>query len=130
MAPENTLTGLWQGQFSYPRAMPPEFFTANLIEAPDFIGGSIQETARSGKHAGKVFYASVHGSRDGNMVRFTKTYETPPMLHEVLYQGTINAEGTEIDGTWTLPGSWSGRFLMIRSTGLAQLAERRETVEV
>jgi hypothetical protein len=123
--PESNLTGIWQGQFSYPEKLPPEFFTATLLERPGLLGGSIQETHQHGKTAGKTFYASVHGRRVGNAVTFTKTYETPPRRHSVHYDGTLNEEGTEIEGSWTVPGSWSGRFLMIRTSGLAQDAAKQ-----
>jgi hypothetical protein len=129
-AAQTSLTGLWHGQFSYPRIMAPEFFTANLLATADLLGGSIQETAQSGRHKGKIFHASITGRRAGNQVRFTKRYETPPRLHSVHYEGTLNADATEIEGTWTVPNFWSGRFLMIRSSGVTAKAGKRvaETV--
>jgi hypothetical protein len=130
MAQDINLTGLWQGQFSYPIAMQPEFFTANLLETPDLLGGSIQETIRHGKNAGRLFYASVHGRRDGRAVQFIKQYETPPRRHQVRYEGVVNADATEIEGSWTIPASWSGRFLMIRATGLALAVRRQVTADV
>jgi len=117
-----SLTGTWQGQYSYPAGQSPEFFTATLLERPGLLGGSIQETLRHGKLAGRTFYASVHGKREGSSVNFLKTYETPPRQHSVQYQGIVNADGTEIEGSWTIPGALSGRFLMIRASGLAQAA--------
>jgi hypothetical protein len=124
-AAEISLTGLWHGQFSYPLVKAPEFFTANLLESSELIGGSIQETVQNGRHKGRIFYASVSGQRTGNQVRFTKRYETPPRVHSVYYEGMLNADATEIEGTWTVPNSWSGKFLMIRSTGLIQKATKR-----
>jgi len=129
-APKTSLTGLWHGQFSYPIANPPEFFIANLLETTDFIGGSIQETVQNGRHKGKIFHASVSGQRTGNHVQFTKRYETPPRIHSVHYEGTLNADSTEIEGTWTVPNSWSGKFLMIRSSGLTQKTAKRVTEKV
>jgi len=130
MGQDISLTGLWQGQFSYPVAMEPEFFTANLLETPDFLGGSIQETVRQGKHAGMLFYASVHGRRNGREVSFIKKYETPPRQHQVRYEGVLNADATEIEGSWSIPGSWSGRFLMIRANGLAPAVAQAVPAEV
>jgi hypothetical protein len=37
--------------------------------------------------------------------------------HAVEYEGTISDDFMEIDGRWFIPGSWAGRFLMIRSGG-------------
>jgi hypothetical protein len=128
--PETNLTGTWQGQFSYPASPPPECFIATLLERPGLLGGSIQETHQHGKTAGKTFYASVNGRREGNAVTFTKTYESPPRRHSVQYEGTLNAEATEIEGSWTIPGAWSGRFLMIRSSFLAQQTARQVTERV
>jgi hypothetical protein len=54
-ATQHSIAGLWHGQFSYPRAMAPEFFSANLLETSDFLGGSIQETVQNGRHKGKTF---------------------------------------------------------------------------
>jgi hypothetical protein len=129
-AAEISLTGLWHGQFSYPVAMAPEFFNANLIETSDFIGGSIQETVQNGRQKGRIFHASVSGQRTGNQVKFTKRYETPPRVHSVYYEGMLNADATEIEGTWTVPNSWSGKFLMIRSSGISQKATKRVAEKV
>jgi hypothetical protein len=129
-SPDTDLTGTWHGQYSYPAKLPPEFFTATLLERPGLLGGSIQETIQHGKSAGKTLYASVHGRREGNAVTFTKTYETPPRRHSVQYEGKLNAEATEIEGRWTIPGAWSGRFLMIRSSFLAQQTARQVTERV
>ena len=126
----NSLSGLWNGQFTYPpftssRGREPEFFTATLLETPDFLGGSIQEVARSGRAKGMTLYATVHGERHGAAVTFRKTYESATRAHTVLYEGTVNGDGTEIEGTWRIPGNWSGRFLMLRDAGQAEAALRR-----
>ena len=121
----NNLTGIWQGQFSYlVNRFVPEFFTANLIEGPDFLGGSIHEIAVNGKFIGTRFYASVAGKREGNAVIFTKTYETAQRSHQVHYSGTVNEDFTEIEGTWNVRSNWAGRFLMIRDKGQSQSVQR------
>ena len=120
-----SLSGLWHGQFSYPRLLEPEFFTATLLETPDHLGGSIQEVHRAGRAKGETLYATVHGERRGAKVSFRKTYESASHTHSVLYEGTVNADATEIEGGWRIPGNWSGRFLMLRDTGLAEAASRR-----
>jgi hypothetical protein len=125
-----SLSGLWNGQFTYPKAWGPEFFTATLIETQAFLGGSIQEVARSGRSKGKTLYATVSGTREGAKVSFRKTYESATRTHSVLYEGTVNADGTEIEGSWCIPGNWSGRFLMLRETGQSTAATRRVTEEI
>ena len=116
MATENlSLTGLWHGQFSYPRGLPPEFFTATLVEEPDWLSGATTENMR-----GVTVSARLLGRRDGQSVNFTKTYEGDFRRHSVLYAGVLNGERTEIEGIWTVPRSWSGKFLMIRQSGVVQ----------
>ncbi len=126
--PNSSLTGLWHGQFSYPSTFPDEFFTATLLETPDWLSGSIQEVAKTGRSAGKTLYATLLGRRDGNAVSFRKTYESAARGHSVDYAGTLNEDATEIEGEWSIPAHWSGRFLMIRATGLSQVLRRGEKV--
>jgi hypothetical protein len=66
--------------------------------------------------------ASIAGHRSGSAVSFVKRYEPPGYGYDtVLYEGSVNAEATEIDGRWKLPGTTlSGTFLMVRSTKPAQ----------
>ncbi len=60
--------------------------------------------------------ASIAGHRSGSAVSFVKRYEPPGYGYgTVSYEGTVNAEATEIDGRWRL-ARLSGTFLMVRST--------------
>jgi hypothetical protein len=64
--------------------------------------------------------ASITGHRSGSSVSFVKRYEAPGYGYDkVIYEGLVNADATEIDGRWRLPGL-SGTFLMVRSTKPAQ----------
>ena len=46
-------------------------------------------------------------------------YDNPPPGYDaVQYSGEVNQDGSEIEGRWTIPGVWSGKFLMIRAGGL------------
>jgi hypothetical protein len=120
MATENlSITGLWHGQFSYPRGLPPEFFTATLLDEPGWLSGATTETLK-----GVTICASLLGRRDGHSVTFTKTYQGERRRHAVLYAGTLNGDRTEIEGIWTVPRSWSGRFLMIRQSRVVQKRRR------
>lgn len=121
----DSLSGLWNGQFTFPRVYEPEFFTANLLETADFLGGSIQEVVRNGRSKGETMYATISGVREGAKVSFRKTYESAPRTHSVFYEGVVNADGTEIEGSWSIPGNWSGRFLMLRETGKSEAVTRR-----
>jgi hypothetical protein len=59
-------------------------------------------------------------------VAFTKQYEGPELPnHAVEYEGTLAEDFMEIDGRWFIPGSWAGRFLMIRSGGRSIEAARQ-----
>ncbi len=117
MAAEN-LTGVWQGLFTYPRALKAGHFNATLIETANHLSGSTSEMWLWGSRAGETVLAMLSGRRAGNSVTFTKTYEGPEEPnHSVKYEGTLTDDFLEIEGRWFIPGVWAGRFLMIRSGG-------------
>ena len=117
MGPQN-ITGVWQGLFSYPRQYRAAAFTATLIEARAGFTGSTTEIAVGGARSGMAVSAFLTGSRTDRHVTFTKQYEGPDEPnHAVEYEGHVSDDFLEIDGRWFIPGSWSGRFLMIRSGG-------------
>jgi hypothetical protein len=62
------------------------------------------------------------------VVSFVKRYEPPGYGYDtVFYEGVVNAEATEIDGRWKLPGTTaSGAFLMVRSTRPAEAVAAEE----
>jgi hypothetical protein len=112
------LTGLWHGQFTSSAEGEPQFFVATLLEAPEWLSGSVQEVARSGPAAGSTIYATLLGQRNDDIVTFIKTYETPAMQQSIHYSGVLNADQSEIEGVWNIPGARNGTFLMIRSRGV------------
>jgi len=123
--PKN-LTGVWQGLFSYPSMYRAASFTATLIEADSHLTGSTVEIAVGGPRDGTSVSAFLSGRRTGSRVTFAKQYEGPePPNHTVEYEGTLTEDGMEIDGRWFIPGSWAGRFLMIRSGGRSVEAARQ-----
>jgi hypothetical protein len=75
--------------------------------------------------------ASIAGHRSGSAVSFVKRYEPPGYGYAtVSYEGSVNAEATEIDGRWRLPGTTlSGTFLMVRSTKSAESITNEEPTE-
>ncbi len=122
--PEN-LTGVWQGLFSYPRMYRAASFTATLIETGSTLTGSTTEIAVAGPRDGMAVSAFLSGRRTGSRVTFTKQYEGPePPNHAVEYEGALSDDLMEIDGRWFIPGSWAGRFLMIRFGGRSVEAAR------
>jgi hypothetical protein len=114
----SNLTGLWHGQFTSGLQSEPQFFVATLLEAPEWLSGSVQEVAKTGPAAGSTLYATLLGQRNDDIVTFIKTYELPSVHHSIHYSGVINADQTEIEGVWNIPGDAHGTFLMIRSRGM------------
>lgn len=122
------LTGHWHGIFNYPRHFPPTEFEAALHEQGGAIDGTTREADRL---SGADRSATLIGSRTGHHVRFTKFYDEMvrpggDRLDTVLYEGTLSPEGDEINGTWRIPGSWSGSFILIRPIR----EEARESCEI
>ncbi len=113
------MSGLWHGQFTYPTAAPPEFFTANLQERPEFLRGSTREVSRFGWSLGQTLYATIFGRRQGRDIMFTKVYNGRLSHHCIQYAGCLSADNAEIEGVWRVPGKWSGQFLMIRDAEAA-----------
>jgi hypothetical protein len=120
------LTGLWHGRFSYPRNLPPTGFTAVLSENGAWIGGVIEETADTGEQAGQTICSTVQGRREGAHIRFLKTYDHPTRARDsVVYEGVLDHDATEIVGRWSIPGNWSGDFIMIRAKATPEAVARR-----
>jgi len=131
MAASGNLTGIWQGLYSYPGAYAPVSFTATLIESGAWVSGSIHETAQDEWGDWREVAATLLGKRGGLAVTFTKTYDgTNGWTHAVGYEGVLSDDSTEISGQWSIPGVWSGKFLMIRPEGrrVGQLREAFERV--
>jgi hypothetical protein len=84
-----------------------------------------------GSSAGKTITATLQGRRTRRSVTFLKTYDAVPAGYDaVRYEGDVNGDGTEIEGRWTVPGSWSGKFLMTRAgqVGIALVQKVEEKV--
>ena len=119
-----SMTGLWHGLYSYPERLRPVFFVATLISHGSGFSGRTQEAAVGAEGAPLALGAAVAGREAGGTVEFTKTYEGA-WQHAVLYAGRLSADRTEIEGAWTIPGAWSGRFLMRRGERAEEAELRR-----
>ena len=111
------LSGTWRGLYSYPVAYDPVPFTAQLRHAQEWLIGSTAEAATVEVPAGSLMRATVTGKVDGQHVTFLKTYDRQSLSYDAVhYEGEVDQEGEEIWGRWTVPGNWSGTFLMIRAS--------------
>lgn len=121
------LSGEWRGIFNYPGATgPPTEFTATLRDAGGPLTG---ETAEPGLNGGTLT-ARLDGRRADASVTFNKLYdEAAGDYDSVAYQGEVDADGLEITGRWTIPGIWSGTFIMVRERGVDTEAEAEAEVE-
>jgi hypothetical protein len=129
--PKDSLTGVWHGLYSYAVYREPVYFVATLIDAGSFIGGTTHESEVGETGAPLTLFASIDGSKAGTAVSFTKTYDgSGGWEHAVAYEGTLNADRTEIEGTWSIGVQAAGRFLMIRSRGVTETVARKRFVEV
>jgi hypothetical protein len=106
------LSGEWTGIYNYPIALPPVAFEAAIQESAGRISGTTSELSSFGPQ--RRLDAVIDGTRDGQAVAFIKMYEDTQGQYDVVhYSGTLDPEGDEIGGHWTVSGM-SGTFLMIR----------------
>ncbi len=113
------LSGVWDGTYIQP-GTGMVTFTATLVETGGALFGDVTEPCSNPQCPLRTHNASIAGHRSGTMVAFVKRYEPPGYgFDTVHYEGVMNAEATEIDGRWRLPGN-SGSFLMIRASKSAQ----------
>ena len=120
------LTGVWQGLYTYPGINKSVSFVATLIETPGTLTGSTHEPCVFRDGAGGTLFATLLGGHGGAQVAFRKTYAAAgPNYDLVDYQGTLSADGIEIEGHWVIRRTWSGTFLMIRETGKAAARTRK-----
>jgi hypothetical protein len=127
----SSLTGVWQGLYTYPRINQSVSFVATVIESPGTLTGSTHEPCVFRDGANGTLYASLFGHRHGRNITFLKTYEAAgPNYGAVDYDGRLSADAIEIAGRWIIRGAWSGTFLMIRETGTAAVRTRRARARV
>jgi len=121
----DSLTGVWDGTFIQP-GVGAVTFLATLIEAGGALSGSVTEPCMMPGCPRSEHNASLAGSRSGSAVSFVKRYEPPGYGYDTVnYEGSVNADATEIDGRWRVQGL-SGTFLMIRSGKPAEAVTAEE----
>ena len=118
------LSGRWTGIFSYPAELPPNNFEATIRDAGGAITGVITQPREIFDPPGPHREAVIEGRREGATLSFVKFYDDldRPTPH---YHGRIQPGGDEVAGEWTIPGDWSGTFIMIRAGRAAEEIERR-----
>ena len=124
----DSLTGVWDGTYVQSRVGMVTFL-ATLIETGGALGGNVTEPCiRPACLVGGTHHASIAGHRSGSAVSFVKRYEPSGCGYDtVFYEGLVNADATEIDGRWRLPGTTlSGTFLMVRSGKRAEAVATEE----
>lgn len=121
----DSLTGVWQGRFSY-GAADGCAFVATLMELGKHLSGSTHEPDASGRGGEDHLFAMIEGTRRGRTISFTKTYDgSSGWTHSVAYEGSLSADGTEIEGRWSIGAEASGTFLMLRSGGKAATVAKK-----
>src|SRR5437773_1772232 len=95
------LTGMWNGNYTYPLFFGSVSFVATFIDAGDHFSGTTHEPH---SFFPRTLYATLSGHRDGRAVEFVKTYEQGGIFYPapIKYDGTLNQEGTKIEGRWTI----------------------------
>ena len=110
--------------FNYPGPFPPVPFEAELQEIGGCFTGTVSEPDDDDPNGGGTLHALVEGQRQGSAVTFAKIYEDAERRPEpVFYSGTVQPDGNEISGRWEIPGHWSGTFMMVRDSGVAEALE-------
>jgi hypothetical protein len=117
----DNLTGVWDGNYVQPGGVLVTFL-ATLIDAGGALGGSVTEPCMMPGCPISTHNASIAGHRSGSAVSFVKRYEPLGYGYDTVhYEGSVNAEATEIHGRWRIQGTaFSGAFLMVRATGAKQ----------
>jgi hypothetical protein len=128
-AADYDLSGQWSGIYSYPSLYPPNTFEATIRDSGGLLIGEISQPGEFFEPPGTIQHAVIEGNREGSTLAFIKIYDdlARPTPH---YQGTIQPGGDEIEGEWTIPGNWSGTFLMIRGAKASAAIERKVSEKV
>lgn len=131
MSEETNLTGRWTGVYFYPEDgfwnandnYPPTPFAADLVDDLGLISGTTLEPDLTGPVRHAEIRASLEGRRSASELSFTK-YPDSPRQDPIHYAGIVSADGNSIEGTWIIPGEWSGTFRMKRKVAPVSVRKR------
>ncbi len=129
MSNETDVSGFWTGAYSYLPSLQTVEFTAILQDVLGTRSGVTEEPAPRRLAPLQRRTAMIQGRRTHWQLVWIKRYDVPTdagYASAIVYEGTLSGDGLEIHGTWTIPGSISGSFLMIRAGG-REAARERET---
>lgn len=116
----SNLGGAWFG--AYRMGAIEVAFIALLEDRGGALAGRISEPDRFAGTGG-LLHATLDGRRDGESIRFRKTYDGAARVsHAVAYAGVLSEAGQRIDGAWRI-GSEGDSFFMTRSSLDAAEAE-------
>lgn len=101
-----TLTGSWQGRYTYENQREECGFEAVFIEQDGAVQGSILDSGRLGE-------AIVTGSFTYPNLSFQKSYYNSS-LKKVVYDGTMSADGKKLTGRWSIGTVLSGKWFASR----------------
>lgn len=122
----SSLTGSWSGAYRYPNGGHETVFNAQITESGGAFVGVTQEPNEFLQDAVSVLHGEIEGHREGSAVTFTKFYNHghDATRHSIRYEGTVDANLTQIEGRWIVSSDWSGTFFMHRDDdGAAEEAE-------
>ena len=127
-----SLTGRWMGRFEYDRGGVASSFEAEITETGTALDGDTTEPNNFRKDMGSELTATLTGSRADGHVSFVKRYNGFDQGDLLLYDGTVNAALSRIEGRWRFsaqPG-WGGRFVMFRKAQSKAKAKTKATVDI
>jgi len=125
------LSGQWSGLYNYPIPAPPTSFEAVIRDTGGLITGETSEAGDTPDCAGQLLHALIEGRREGARVHFVKVYDhLGRAANPITYDGQVLSGGDEIEGRWTIPGIWSGTFMMVRARKEETAAQRKVSEEI
>ena len=126
MSGADDLGGDWIGFYNYPFPHPPTRFEAAIRDSGGLISGITTESGDSPDCQGMTLQAVIEGRHEGGILWFVKTYDYLERAGDpVHYEGTIQADGDEIEGRWTIAADFSGTFMMMRKRREEAAEERK-----